>query len=172
MTPPQSADRRVEKLQGDHTLDAFDCGVQELNRFLQQFALQNQQAGASNTYLGLVGETVVGFYTLAVGGVAHEDAPKRVTKGLAKYPVPIMLLARLAVDRHWQRQRIGSGLVKDAMLRTLQAAEVVGIRAIIVHAKDEKARQFYEQFDFVPSPTDPLHLFVLLKDVRRLFDMT
>ena len=172
MTPPRSADRRIEILQGDHAVDVFDCGVEELNRFLQRFALQNQKAGPSQTYVGLIGETVVGFYSLTAGEVTYRDAPERMAKGLAKHPIPIAILARLAVDRHWQNQGIGSSLVKNAMLRTLQAADIIGIRAIIVHAKDEKARQFYEQFDFLPSPTDPLHLFVLLKDVRRLVDMT
>jgi GNAT superfamily N-acetyltransferase len=165
---PQSADRRVEKLRRDHAVDDFDCGREELNRFLRQFAWPSQQANASNTYVGLVGETVVGYHSLAFGHVRHEDAPERVTKGMAKHPIPIMLLARLAVDRRWQRQGIGSGLLKDAMQRTLQAADMAGVRALAVHAKDKEARGFYEHFDFVPSPTDPLHLFILLKDMRRL----
>jgi GNAT superfamily N-acetyltransferase len=87
---------------------------------------------------------------------------------LARHPVPIMLLARLAVDRRWQGQGVGKALLKDAMQRTLQAAEIAGIRAFAVHAKDEEARSFYQKFDFIPSPTDPMHLFVLLKDVRRM----
>ena len=163
-----NADRRVEKLCPAHRLEDFDCGREELNRYLLRYAWQNQQAGAAQTYLGLVGETVVGYHTLAVGHVARERAPERLTKGLAHHPVPIMLLARLAVDRRWQGQGIGKALLRDAMLRTLQAADIAGIRAFAVHAKDEAAISFYQKFDFIPSPTDPLHLFVLLKDVRRM----
>jgi len=95
-----------------------------------------------------------------------DDAPERLKKGLARHPVPIMLLARLAIAASWHGQGLGSGLLKDAMLRTLQAAEIAGIRAFAVHAKDHAARAFYERFDFVPSPSDPYHLFRLLKDVR------
>jgi GNAT superfamily N-acetyltransferase len=159
--------RCVEKLRRDHPVEAFDCGREELNRYLVRYAWQNQQSGAAQTYLGIVGTSIVGYHTLAVGQVALEDAPERLTKGLAKHPVPIMLLARLATDRRWQGQGVGKALLRDAMLRTLQAAEIAGIRALAVHAKDEAARRFYEHFDFVPSPSDALHLFVLLKDVRR-----
>jgi GNAT superfamily N-acetyltransferase len=160
--------RRVEKLMRDHPVEDFDCSSEELNRYLVRYAWQNQQAGAAQTYVGIVGEIIVGYHTLAVGHVMLEDAPARLTKGLAKHPVPIMLLARLATDRRWQGQGVGKALLRDAMLRTLQAADIAGIRALAVHAKDESARRFYEHFDFVPSPTDSMHLFVLLKDVRRI----
>lgn len=164
MTPA----RRIEKLRRDHPVEGFDCGREELNRYLLRYAWQNQEAGASQTYVGLVGDTIAGYYTLAVGHVTREEAPERLTKGLAKHPVPIMLLARLAVDRRWQGKGAGKALLRDAMQRTLQAADIAGIRAFAVHAKDEEARRFYEHFDFIPSPADPMHLFVLLKDVRRI----
>lgn len=160
--------RRVEKLRSDHPIDSFDCGRVELNRYLQRFAWQNQQAGAAQTYIGLADDTVIGYYTLAVGHVTREEAPERLTKGLARHPIPIMLLARLAIDQRWQGRGVGKALLKDAMLRTLQAADIAGIRAFAVHAKDEEARRFYLKFDFLPSPSDPMHLFVLLKDVRRI----
>jgi GNAT superfamily N-acetyltransferase len=160
--------RSVEKLRPDHPIECFDCGREELNRYLQRFAWQNQQAGAAQTYIGLAGDAVIGYYTLAVGHVTREEAPERLTKGLASHPVPIMLLARLAVDHRWQGQGVGKALLKDAMLRTLQAADIAGIRAFAVHAKDEEVRRFYLKFDFIPSPSDPMHLFVLLKDVRRI----
>ncbi len=160
--------RLVEKLRRDHPVENFDCGREELNRYLVRYAWQNQQAGAAQTYVGIVGEVIVGYHTLAVGHVTLEDAPERLTKGLARHPVPVMLLARLAADRRWQGQGVGKALLRDSMQRTLQAAEIAGIRALAVHAKDEEARHFYEHFDFVPSPTDPMHLFVLLKDVRRI----
>jgi len=163
-----SEGRRVEKLRPDHTIESFDCSREELNRYLQRFAWQNQQAGAAQTYVGLAGDAVIGYYTLAVGHVTREEAPERLTKGLARHPVLIMLLARLAVDHRWQGQGVGKALIKDAMLRTLQAADIAGIRAFAVHAKDEEARRFYLKFDFIPSPSDPMHLFVLLKDVRRV----
>ena len=118
--------------------------------------------------MGLADDTVIGYYALAVGSVEQEQAPERIKKGLARHSIPIMLLTRLAVDRRWQKQGVGAGLLKDAMLRTLQAADIAGIRAIVVHAKDETARTFYQQFDFMPSQTDPLHLFMLLKDVRKI----
>jgi GNAT superfamily N-acetyltransferase len=160
--------RRVEKLRADHPIESFDCGKEELNRYLLRFAWQNQQAGAAQTYLGFAGDAVIAYYTLAVGHVIREEAPERLTKGLARHPVPIMLLARLAVDHRWQGQGVGKALLKDAMLRTLQAADIAGIRAFAVHAKDEEARHFYLKFDFIPSPSDPMHLFVLLKDLRRI----
>jgi GNAT superfamily N-acetyltransferase len=160
--------RRIEKLQQHHAVEAFDCGQEALNRFLQKYALQNQHSGGSQTYVGLVDQTVVGYYALAVGSVELEHAPERIRKGLAKHSIPIMLLARLAVDLHWQKQGVGAGLLKDTMLRTLQAADIAGIRALVVHAKDEAAKTYYERFDFLPSPTDPLHLFMLLKDVRKI----
>lgn len=160
--------RRVEKLRSDHAIEIFDCGREELNRYLRRYAWANQQAGAAQTYVGLAGEVVVGYHTLAVGHVNREDAPERLTKGVARHPIPIMLLARLAVDRRWHGQGVGKALLKDAMQRTLQAAEIAGIRALAVHAKGEEARRFYQKFDFLPSPSDPMHLFILLKDVRRI----
>ncbi len=160
--------RRVEKLRAGHLIEGFDCGREELNRYLLRFAWANQQAGSAQTYVGLAGDAVVGYYTLAVGQVTREEAPERLTKGLARHPVPIMLLARLAVSRNAQGQGVGKGLLRDAMRRTLQAADIAGIRAFAVHAKDDGARRFYEKFDFIPSPADPMHLFVLLKDVRRI----
>jgi len=165
--PLGDAARRVEKLRREHAIEGFDCGREQLNRYLLRYAWQNQQAGASQTYVGVLGDTIIGFYTLAVGQVTHAESPERLTKGLARHPVPIMLLARLAVDRRWHGQGVGKALLRDAMDRTLQAANIAGIRAFAVHAKDEEARRFYEHFDFVPSPADPMHLFVLLKDVRR-----
>jgi GNAT superfamily N-acetyltransferase len=157
---------RIEKLQRQHPFESFDCGREALNRFLIRYALQNQQGGASQTYVALTGEAVVGYYTLVVGQVDYDDAPERLKKGLARHPVPIMLLARLAIATSCQGKGLGSGLLKDAMLRTLQAAEIAGIRAFVAHAKDDAAKAFYEQFDFVPSPSDPYHLFRLMKDVR------
>lgn len=159
---------RVEKLGRTHLVEKFDCGEQPLNRFLARYAFQNQQANASQTYVGLSGNDVIGFYTLVVGEVAYDDAAERLKKGLARHPVPIMLLARLAVSLNWQGKGVGAGLLRDAILRSLQAADIAGIRAITVHAKDDTARAFYERYGFIQSPTDPLHLYLLVKDLKNL----
>lgn len=159
---------RVEKLTRGHAVDAFDCGQEALNRFLVRYALANQQANASQTYVGLADDMVIGFHTLVVGEVAHADAPERLSKGLARHPVPVMLLARLAVSSRWQGRGVGVGLLRDAVIRTIRAADIAGIRALVVHAKDDEARNFYRRFDFQDSPTDPLHLFALMKDLRNL----
>jgi GNAT superfamily N-acetyltransferase len=152
---------KIEKLARHHAIDAFDCGQEALNRFLTSFALINQQANASQTYVGLADSTVIGFYTLVVSEVSYDDAPARLKKGLARHPIPLILLARFAVHNDWQGKSIGAGLLKDVMRRTIQVADIVGIRALAAHAKDDRARSFYEHFDFIPSPTDPLHLFIL-----------
>jgi GNAT superfamily N-acetyltransferase len=159
--------RSIEKLRRDHLIDDFDCGQDVLNSWLRKYALQNQGAGAAQTYVGLVGPVVIGYYSLAVGQIEYNDAPERLQKGLARHPVPVMLLARLAVHKDWQRKGVGRALLRDVVLRTAQAADIAGIRALAVHAKDEQARRYYEQFDFVASPADPLQLLVLLIDIRR-----
>ena len=157
---------RVEKLRRSHDVESFDCGQEDLNRFLIRHALQNQNASASQTYVALVESEIVGFYTLVYGQIEYLDAPRRLTKGLARHPVPIMLLARLAVSTAWQGKGVGPGLLKNAMLRSLHAADIAGMRAFAAHAKDDNARAFYERFDFVPSPTDSHHMAILLKDIR------
>ena len=159
---------RIEKLTRQHAVETFDCGQEALNRFLARFALHNQQANASQTYVALADDTVIGFYSLVVGEVSYDDAPDRLTKGLARHPLPIMLLARMGVAVGWQGKKVGAGLVRNAMQRTLQAADIAGVRALAVHAKDEEAQAFYRHFDFIESPTDPLHLFILVKDLRRV----
>lgn len=111
---------------------------------------------------------MVGFYSLVVGRVDPDDAPARVIKGLARHPVPVMILARLAVGQDHQGQGLGKALLKDALLRTAQAADIVGIRCLLVHAKDEAARQWYGAWEFEPSPTDPYHLFLMRKDLKAL----
>jgi GNAT superfamily N-acetyltransferase len=166
------AERRIlsgiEKLAAHHDAAGFDCGQDDLNQFLQRFALTGQLANSVQTYVACRGDRIVGYYSLAVGAVAGDGAPPRVAKALARHPIPVMILARLAVDLPEQRAGLGRALLKDALLRTMNAAEIAGIRALVVHAKDHAARQWYEQFDFDPSPSDPLHLFLLLKDLKRL----
>ena len=157
---------RIEPLQASHAVERFDCGEEALNRFLVRFALANQRARASRTYVALDGDIVVGFHTLVVGEVSPDKAPERMSKGLARHPIPLMVLARLAVAVKHQKKGLGAALLKDAIGRTLAAAEIAVIRALAVRAKDQRAQGFYEHFGFRPSPTDPLHLFVLLKDLQ------
>jgi len=156
----------IRKLDRADIVAGFDCGYADLNRYIARFALNNQAAGSSQTYVAVAAGRVVGYYSLAVGAVAHAQAPTRVVRGLARHPVPVMLLARLAVDNPAKGCGLGAALLYDALARTLQAADIAGIRAVIVHAKDEHARRIYEHFDFDPSPTDPYHLYLLIKDIR------
>ena len=156
----------VRKLLATDQADAFDCGHAALNQFLQRYALVNQKANSAQTYVCCQGDVVVGFYSLAVGSVGPEAAPSRVMKGLARHPVPVMILARLAVDREHQRKGLGRALLKDALLRTAQAADIAGIRCLLVHAKDDGARQWYQSWEFESSPTDPYHLFLMLKNLK------
>ena len=158
----------VRKLLSTDLTDAFDCGNAALNQFLQRYALVNQKANSAQTYVCCEDQDVVGFYSLTVGSIDPEAAPPRVTKGLARHPVPVMILARLAVDKAHQRKGLGQALLKDALLRTAQAADIAGIRCLLVHAKDETAKQWYEGWEFETSPTDPYHLFLMLKDLKAL----
>jgi GNAT superfamily N-acetyltransferase len=157
----------VERLAAGHDLTAFDCGIEALDVWLKRFALPNQAAGTSRTYVVARGPTVVGYYALAAGSVELREAPGRIAKGLPRHPIPVVVLARLAVDRTERGAGLGRALLKDALVRIAGAADIVGVRAVLVHAKDERVRAFYEQFDFEPSPIDPLQMFLLMKDLRR-----
>ncbi|MCP3461115.1 GNAT family N-acetyltransferase [Bradyrhizobium sp. CCGUVB23] len=157
---------RIEKLDRNHAIEPFTCGQPELDRFLIRHALQAQQSNSSQTYVAVADQEVIGFYTIVAGEVHHANAPERVVKGMPRHPIPLLVLARLAVHTSMQGRRIGSGLLLDALGRTLQVADVVGIRALAVHAKDDEAAAFYRHFGFVPSPTDPRHLFMIIKDIR------
>ncbi len=160
----------IRKLTPSDAVQSFDCGDAALNSFLHRFALVSQQSNSAQTYVCGYGGSVVGFYSLAVGSVDPAAAAPRVIKGVPRYPVPVMILARLAVDLTHQRVGLGRALLKDALGRTAQAADIAGIRALLVHAKDERARNWYLSFDFEPSPSDPLHLFLLMKDLRAALD--
>lgn len=157
---------RIEKLARHHAVDDFDCGVEPLNRFLQRYAFANQLANASQTYVGLSGETVVGFHTLVVGEIACDEATDRLRKGLARHPVPVMVLARLAVDARWKGKGLGAGLLKDALLRTRSASEIAGVRAIVVDAKNDEAKRFYRHFEFLDGFADPQQMYLLVKDIH------
>lgn len=150
-----------------HELAGFDCGKPPLNDFLLKYALQNQASGGARTYVLTRGNRVIGYYSLAPASVVPEDAPTRVMKGQGRYPVPVILMARFALDSNEQGKGLGKALFRDALRRALAGAEAIGGRAFLVHAKDEEARAFYLKFGMEESPTNPLHLFLLFKDIRQ-----
>lgn len=157
----------IEPLARQHAVAAFDCGTQPaLNEWLKQFAWTNQRNETSRTYVVDRGGRVVGFYSIAAGSARKEEAPARVSKGLANHPVPLILLTRLAVDKSEQGTGLGKALLKDALQRIADAAGIVGARAVLVHAIDERVAAFYRHFGFEQSPTDGLHLMLLMKDLR------
>jgi GNAT superfamily N-acetyltransferase len=151
----------------EHDTSSFDCGVEALNQYLKKYALQNHYSGSARTYVATRGNEVVGYYSLAYGSVGHEEAPVRIAKGLAHHPVPVMVLARLAVSLNERGTGLGKGLLKDALLRTVQAADIAGLRAVLVHAKDDTARTFYQKFGFIQSPIHEYTLFLLMKDLKK-----
>ena len=153
-------------LDARHDLSALDCDVPALNNYLKKFALQSQHSQSARTYVATRQECVVGYYTLAAASVRREETAARVAKGLAAHPVPVILLARLAVDEGEKGKGLGTGLLKDALLRAVQAADIIGCRAVMVHAKDDGAKAFYQRFGFAPSPNDPARLCLLMKDIR------
>jgi GNAT superfamily N-acetyltransferase len=168
LTLASSTKPHIVKLDKSHATDAFNCGTAPLNMYLQRFVLVNQSAGGAQTYVAAKDARIVGYYSLSTASVEYDQAPSRAKKGLARHPIPVILIARLAVDQSWQGKGLGAALLVDALRRILAASEIVGIRAVLVHAKDEAARRFYEHFDFDPSPVDPMHLFLLIKEVARL----
>ena len=159
----------VEPLNKVHDVSRFDCGRHaSLNLWLQKYAWQNQANDSARTYVVHRAQVVVGYYSISAGSVSRERATARAARGLANHPVPVSLLARLAVDKNEQGNGLGSALLKDALLRIERAADVLGIRAVLVHAIDAEARAFYERYEFEPCPQDELHLMLLMKDLRRL----
>jgi GNAT superfamily N-acetyltransferase len=158
----------VEPLGGDGGLDEFDCGEPSLNAWLSRYARAAAGAGSARTYVTVdrQQDRVVGYHALTAAQVEHADATERVRRGMPRHQLPVILLARLAVDRSVQGRGIGSWLLADAMRRSVGAAERVGIRALVVHALDERAGAFYEKHGLSPSPSDPQHLMILVKDIR------
>lgn len=154
-----------------HDIAGFDCVKIPLNDFLTKYALQNQASGGARTYVLTCSERVIGYYSLAPASVSPEDAPARVTKGQGRYPVLVILMARFAMDRGEQGKGLGKALFRDALRRALSGAEAIGGRAFLVHAKDLEARSFYLKFGMEESLTNPLHLMMLFKDIRRSLEM-
>jgi GNAT superfamily N-acetyltransferase len=154
------------RLTEDHIHSEFDCGYSVLNEWLQKRALRNVRDGACRTFVVCCGGIVVGYFGLAVGSVLHSVATGKVRRNMPD-PVPVMILGRLAVDKRWSGQGVGSGMLRDAILKTIEASEYAGIRALLVHAIDEEARRFYEKWNFQPSQVEPLTLMITLQDARK-----
>jgi GNAT superfamily N-acetyltransferase len=156
----------IEKLTKYHDPSSFDCGKSSLNDWLRRFALTNQQNDSARTYVLHRAGKVVGYYSLTAGSVRSEESPARIAKGLAKHPIGVILLARLAIDRTEHKTGLGRTMLVDALSRAMTAADAIGARAMLVHAIDEDAVAFYRKFGFEPSPIDPKQLMLLMKDLR------
>jgi GNAT superfamily N-acetyltransferase len=155
-----------QKISPEHDLSKFNCGELALDDWLRRRALSNEETGASRTYVVCIENRVVGYYALAVGAVTHAEAPGRIRRNMPD-PVPVMVLGRLAVDETAQGRDVGRGLLRDAILRTLQAAEIAGIRAVLVHAISERAKQFYLRAGFIPSAVSPMTLMITVAEAAR-----
>ena len=156
-----------EPLGPNHVLEGFDCGRASLNVWLARYARQADAGGSARTYV-VVDEQqkrVVGYHALAVAALEHEAATARIVMGMPQYPIPVVLLARLAVDVSVAGRGLGGWLLRDAMMRTLVAAEAIGVRAMLVHAIDQEAAGFYLRHGLEASPTEPRHLMILIKDI-------
>jgi GNAT superfamily N-acetyltransferase len=161
-----------ELLNSSHDLSHFRCEEPVLDEWLRRRALQNQEGGASRTYVVCSGSQVVGYYALAAGAVDHVNAPGRMKRNMPN-PVSVMVIGRLAIDAAFQGRGIGPALLRDAVLRTVQAAEIAGIRAILVHAISERAKRFYERWGFISSSVDPMTLMINVAEaVKELTDKT
>ena len=159
--------RGPEPLSAQHRLEGFDCGKPALNDWLLRHARQAQGSGSAKTFVVTDDERVAGYFSLTVGQIDTLDAPERIRKGMGQYPVPVVILARLAVSEQDQGRGIGVGLLQDAVRRTMLIAEQAGIRAMLTHPIDEDAASFYDRFGFIASPLRERQLLLLLKDARR-----
>jgi GNAT superfamily N-acetyltransferase len=159
-------------LGNEHLIAGFECGVKSLDVWLVKHARVAAGAGSARTYVVVDSEQdrVVGYHALSLASIEHADAVERGRKGMPRHPIPAMLLARLAVDRSVQGKGIGAFLLSDAMTRALFVSEQAGMPLLLAHALDEDARGFYERFGFEPSPSDPMNLQLLVKDIRLNLD--
>ncbi len=162
------AEWQIEPLGRDHFRGAFSCGKPPLDDFIRRLVSQYEKRNLGRTYVAVQSgeKRVCGYYTLASGAVAFEKLPEASARKLPKHPVPVVLLARLAVDQTVQGQRLGEALLVDALSRCLQLADKLGIYAIQVDAIDQQARAFYEKYGFVPLLDNELHLFLPVSTIR------
>ena len=159
-------------LDKSHDKSDFDCGQNELNIFLKEYAMLNSKNNSSRTYVSICKDTgkIAGYYTLTFGSISHEEAILKVKKHRPRprLPISVMILARLAVNKTHQKWGLGEAMLRDALLRSLQASEIAGLKAIIAHAKNESASNFYKKYDFEESSINSNHLMVTLKDLTKL----
>jgi GNAT superfamily N-acetyltransferase len=159
--------RDPESLGSKHQISTFDCGKSLLNDWLLRHARQAQGSGSAKTFVVTENERVAGYFSLTVGQIDTIDAPDRIRKGMGQYPIPVVILARMAVDLAYQGQGIGVGMLQDAIRRTMLIAEQAGIRAMLTHPIDEEAARFYTRFGFIASPLQEQQYLLLLKDARQ-----
>lgn len=164
----QSAANGPQPINDDHDLSLFDSGVPELDNWLRSRARTNEQSGASRTFVLAKEARVIGYYALSVGQVTHAVSPGRVRRNMPD-PIPVAILARLALDKDWQGKGLGGDMMQDAVLRTLNAADSVGIRALLIHALSDDAKSFYERYGFTASNLEPYTLLATMTDLRRAF---
>ncbi len=159
---------KPEVLHDKHLLEQFDCGNPSLNEWLLRHARQAQSSGSAKTFVISDDNIVIGYFSLTVGQVETYATPERIRRGMGQYPIPVVILARLAVSINHQGLGIGVGMLQDAIRRTLMISEQVGIRALLTHPIDDRASNFYERFGFISSPVREKQLVLLLKDARKL----
>lgn len=156
-----------EPLGSDHETDHFDCGLGSLNDYLDKRAFSDQKAGKSRTYVIARGQQVVGYFSMTAASIEPRDATERAAKGQGSQAIPAVLIGRLAIASSEQGQGLGSALLVEALRKAAAAADTIGVRVVLVDALDEGVRGFYVRHGFEASQTDPLHLMVLMKDVRK-----
>lgn len=155
------------RLTADHDPRSFDCGNEQMNRWLIDHALASQRADLARTYLVLQGEAIAGYVSLTTGSIRREAVPKRFARGMPRYPLPTILIARLAIDRRYQRQHLGSRLLAEALRLAVAASDTAAARLVVVDAIDERAVSFYRRWGFVDVPDNPTRLFRKISDIRR-----
>jgi predicted GNAT family N-acyltransferase len=167
----QSPQWRIERLSPSHDRGAFCCGKASLDDFLRRFAQQYDKRDMGRTYVAVVADDpkVLGYYTLSTGAVAFATLPEEVSRKLPRHPIPVIHLGRLAVDQSARGQRLGETLLLDALRRSLESAEEIGVHAVEVHALDEEARSFYLKYGFTSLVDDPLDLYLPMKIIRQLW---
>ena len=156
-----------QPLADHHVLGAFECGEPSLDDWLKRRATGNQSSGSSRTYVVCVGDAVIGYYCLAAGALGHSDAPGALRRNRPD-PIPVMVLGRLAVHKEHHQAGLGTALLRDALRRTLQAAEIAGIAALLVHALSEDAKRFYRSCGLIDSPIKPMTLCLILESARKV----
>lgn len=157
---------RLERLQAHHQLDRFDSGNEELDAWLHRHALTGQQMDTARTFLLVEADEIIGYFSLTMGSVLRADAPAKLVRGLPAYPVGMVLLARLAIDRSRQRAGMGARLLAEALRKAVDAGEAAAARLVVVDAIDDNAARFYARHGFVATPEHPLRLYRRMKDIR------